>query len=78
MDWLLTGVDLASILSRDQTMFTPRERCTIELKALEQALREAGLSHTEPEPLYPPPAVWPFSLTEADRVFLRINKISGA
>ncbi len=51
----------------------------MELKALEQALREAELARIEQEPLLPTAqGVWPFALSEQDRTFLRVNKISAA
>ena len=55
-----------------------QEREAIKQKALEQALRQAQLAKTCPEPLLPVIAEWPFSLTQDDRDFLKINKISPA
>ena len=60
-------------------MFTPREREAIQLKAIEQALREAGYARMAPKPLIPTPrGEWPFPLSHDDRLFLKINKISPA
>ena len=59
-------------------MFSPSEREAVQLKAMEQALRAADLAKTEPELLVPTCDSWPFRLSEDDRVFLKINKISPA
>lgn len=59
-------------------MFTPHERDLMQLKALEQAIRAAHLAKTCPDPMLPVTADWPFRLSEDDRVFLKINKISPA
>ena len=60
-------------------MLSSRERRNVELKALEQALREAELARIAPEPLLPTcRGLWPFVLTEADRDYLKVEKISPA
>lgn len=51
--------------------FTPDESERIKLKAIEQAMRAAGLAKTEPELLIPVADVWPFRLSEDDKAFLR-------
>jgi hypothetical protein len=52
-------------------MFTFEERERIELKALEQAIREAQLARIELEPLLPVTANWLFALTPLDVRFLQ-------
>ena len=52
-------------------MFSEQERERIELKAIEQAIREAGIAHAELLPLLPAGSTWPFLLTEPDVDFLR-------
>jgi hypothetical protein len=60
-------------------VLSSRERRNVELKALEQALREAELARIAPEPLLPTcRGLWPFALTQDDRDFLKIQKISPA
>ena len=60
-------------------MLSPLEQERVKLKAIEQAMKEAGLAGMEPEPLMPTPAgPWPFVLTQDDWVFLRVQKIDPA
>lgn len=59
-------------------MLSPYEREQIQLKAIEQAMRAAGVANAEPAPLLPMPDPWPFRLTVEDVAFLKINKISPA
>jgi hypothetical protein len=57
---------------------SPRERRLVELKAIEQAFLLAQLAKMEAEALYPVGCAWPFRLSESDRAFLKIQKISAA
>lgn len=51
----------------------------MQLKAMEQAMRAADLAKTAPEPLMPHPSTdWSFRLSDEDRRFLKVNKISPA
>lgn len=52
-------------------MFSQDEAARIQLKALEQAIRAAGLAKADPAPLLPVEPSWPFRLTEDDKAFLR-------
>jgi hypothetical protein len=76
MRWLdpFTGVIYLTTTTSQGTIplvFSEQERERIELKALEQALREAHVAHAELEPLLPVDSTWPFVLTADDVKFLR-------
>lgn len=51
-------------------MFSQQERRKVELKALEQAMREAGVANADIELLLPI-NTWPFRLTRDDIAFLK-------
>ncbi len=78
IEWVRRDMSAIRELQKQATMFSEREQRNIELKAIEQALREAGLARVDLEPLLPVGSTWPFLLSESDRDFLRINKISAA
>lgn len=52
-------------------MLSPAETDRVMLKAIEQALRIAGLAQADPLPLLPEPNTWPFRLSKDDIAFLR-------
>ena len=65
-------------LDTTAVQFTPSERQRIVDKAFEQANRQAELAKVDPLHLLPAREPWPFRLTDDDRAFLRVNKISPA
>ncbi len=78
--WLPSGLtERAKYLTLASAMFSSEERRRIEDKALEQALLEAKVFGVELEPLLPVVDTrWPFVLSEADRLFLKIQRIDPA